>query len=203
MRPAAACPLGQQVIAPGDRGAQRLLPVRQVAAAAGQQAQRMIQPGRDRLQQPRHDRRARQQVLEVVQHDQDLPLAQLAHQVLHQRPVPGVLQPDVLGDRRRHQPRIPDRRQRDEIDAVRVVVGHRRGHGDAQPGLAAAARPGQRDQIAPRQQLFRLRQLAFPADEAGQRLRQADPPRRTTRDLRHTRSAFASQVNATRPAASR
>jgi len=70
-------------------------------------------------------------VLEVVQHDQDLALTQLAHQVLHQRPVPGVLQPDVLGDRRRHELRIPDRRQRDEIDAVRVVVGHRRGQGDA------------------------------------------------------------------------
>ena len=41
--------LGQQRVAPGDRGAQRLLPVRQVAAAAGQQAQRMVQPGQDRL----------------------------------------------------------------------------------------------------------------------------------------------------------
>jgi len=155
------------------------------------------------LQQPRHHRGARQEVLEVVQHDQDLPFAQLAHQVLHQRPVPGVLQPDVLGDRRWHQPRIPDGRQRDEIDAVRVVAGHRRGHGDAQPGLAAAARPGQRDQVAAREQLFRLLQLAFPADEAGQRPGQADPGRRTTSDLRHVRSAFASQVNAIRPAASR
>ena len=127
------------------------------------------------LEQPRHDRGAVQQMLEVVQHDQELPLAQLAHQVLHQRPVPGILQPDALGDRRWHQSRIPDGRERDEIDAVRVVAGHRRGQGDAQPGLAAAARPGQRDQVAVLEQPLRLRQLAFPADEAGQRLRQADP----------------------------
>ena len=127
------------------------------------------------LQQPRHDRGAGQQVLEVVQDDQELPLAQLADQVLHQGPVPGVLQPDALGDRRGHQSRIPDGRQRHEVNAVRVVAGHLRGQGDAQPGLAAAARPGQRDQVAALEQPFRLRQLAFPADEAGQRLGQADP----------------------------
>ena len=247
--PSVWCPrrVGQQCIAPGDRGAQRLLPVRQVAAAAGQQAQRMVQPGQDRLrrqqlnprrrqldgqrqavesagdrrdrrhvlvvesesrhrgggplgeqahrraggqrgcrragvllrdrerrdrafllagnakrraaadqdpnspgllEQPCHDRGAVQKMLEVVQHDQEPPVPQLAHQVLHQRPVPGILQPDALGDRGWHQSRIPDGCERDEVDAVRVVAGHRRGQGDAQPGLAAAARSGQRDQVA-------------------------------------------------------
>ncbi len=164
-------------------------------------------------QQPRHDRGAGQQVLEVVKDDQQLPLTQLADQVLDQGSVPGILQPDALDDRRRHQARIPDRRQRDEVDAVRVVTGHLRGHGDAQPGLAAAARPGQRDQVAALQQPFRLRQLVFSADEAGQRLGQADPPGarprrtarqrsdRTARHLRHAISALASRLNATRPAA--
>ena len=106
-------------------------------------------------------------------------------------PVPGVLQPDALRDRRPHQPGISHRRQRDEVDAVRVVAGHLRGQRDAQPGLAAAARPGQRDQVAARQQPFRLPQLAFPADEAGERLRQADPGGSTARDVRHSRPAPA------------
>ena len=207
--------LGEQVMAPGDRRPQGLLPVRQVAAAAGEQAQRVLQPGQDRLrrqqldprrgqlegqrqavqpagdlgdrrrvplvdgevrqhrggplgeqahrlapgqrfgrgtaarvrdgerrdrafllagdpqrraaadqdaqraglpQQPGHRRGAGQQVLEVVQDEQDLPLVQLADQVVHQRPVPGVLQPEALRDGRRHQPRIPDGCQRHEVE---------------------------------------------------------------------------------------
>ena len=55
-----------------------------------------------------------QQMLEVIQDEQELPLTQLADQVLNQRPVPDILQPDALGDRPRHQPTIPDRRQPDE-----------------------------------------------------------------------------------------
>jgi len=114
-----------------------------------------------------------QQVLEVVQDEQDLPLAQLADQVVHQGPVPGVLQPEALRDRGRHQPRVADRRQRHEEDAVRVIAGHLGGQRDAEPGLAAAARPGQRDQAAGGQQPSGPRQLMFPADEAGQRSGQA------------------------------
>ena len=278
-------PLGEQVMAPGDRRPQGLLPVRQVAAATSEQAQRVFQPGQDRLrrqqldprrgqldgqrqavqpagdlrdgrrvplvdrevrrhrggplgeqahrlaggqpfgrgpgarirdrerrdrafllagdpqrraaadqdaqrtglpQQPGHGRGAGQQVLEVVQDEQDLPVVQLADQVIHQRPVPGVLQPEALGDRRRHQPRIPDGRQRHEVDAVRVVTRHLGGQRDAQPGLAAAARPGQRDQIAACEQPSGQRQLAFPADEAGQR-----PGQATARDVRHSRPPSA------------
>jgi len=123
--------------------------------------------------QPRHGRGGGQQVLEVVQDEQDLPLAQLADQVVHQGTVPGVLQPEALRDRGRHQPRVADRRQRHEEDAVRVVAGHLGGQRDAEPGLAAAARPGQRDQAAGGQQPSGLRQLMFPADEAGQRSGQA------------------------------
>ena len=131
-----------------------------------------------------------------------MPRAQLADQVLHQWPVPGILQPDALGDRRWHQPRIPDRRQRDEVHPVWVLRGHLRGQRDAQPGLAAAARPGQRDQVAAPEQPFRLRQLVFPADKAGQRLRQAAAAgsgfdgaagwrdHRTPRDVRHATSAL-------------
>ena len=249
-------PRRQQVMAPGDRSPQRLLPVRKVTAAAGQQAQRMLKPGRDRLrrqqpdprrrqldgqrqavqpadnlrdrrrvlivdgesryhggralgeqprrlaggqgrrgrvghrvrdrkrrdrafllagnaqrgaaahqdpqgtgflQQPYHDRCAGQQVLEVIQDEQELPLAQLTDQVVHQRPVSGILQADALGDRRWHQSWIPHRRQRDEIHPVRVIAGHLRRQRDAQPGLAAAAGPGQRDQVAALEQPFRLR----------------------------------------------
>ena len=46
--------LAQQVVAPGDRGAQRPLPVRHVPVIADQQAQRVLQP--------RQDRRRRQQL---------------------------------------------------------------------------------------------------------------------------------------------
>jgi hypothetical protein len=50
-------------------------------------------------QQFRHDRSCWQQVLEIVQDDQELPVPQVTHQVLHQRPVPRIRQPDALGDR--------------------------------------------------------------------------------------------------------
>ena len=272
-------------MAPGDRRPQGLLPVRQVATAAGEQAQRVLQPGQDRFrrqqldprrgqlkgqrqavqlagdlgdrrrvllvdgevrqhrggplgeqahrlapgqrfgrgtgarvrdgerrdrafllagdpqrraaadqdaqraglpQQPGHRRGAGQQVLEVVQDEQDLPLVQLADQVVHQRPVPGVLQPEALRDGRRHQLRIPDGCQRHEIDTVWVVGRHLGGQRDAQPRLAAAARAGQRHQVAGGQQPPGLRQLTLPADEAGQW-----PGQATARDVRHSRPPSA------------
>ena len=48
------CRLAQQIVAPGDRGAQRPLPVRHVPAAAHQQS--------ERVREPRQDRRRRQQL---------------------------------------------------------------------------------------------------------------------------------------------
>jgi hypothetical protein len=59
-REQAPCCLAQQVIAPGDRGAQGALPVRRVLARADQQAQRVLQPRQDRLRRQQLDPRGRQ-----------------------------------------------------------------------------------------------------------------------------------------------
>jgi hypothetical protein len=180
------CPLGEQPhrLAGRDGISRRRLRVRdrerrdrafllagnaQRRTAADQHSQ-----GTRLAQQPRHERGTGQQVLEVVQNDQQVPLAQLVDQVLHQGPVPGVLQPDALGDCRWHQPRIPHRRQRNEVHPVGIVSGYLRGKRDAQPCLAAATRPGQGDQETALEQPSRLRKLAFPADEAGERPGQPD-----------------------------
>ena len=262
--------IAEQVIAPLDGGAQRLLAVRQVTAPAGQQPQRMLQPLQDRLrrqqpdprrsqldrqrqaiqpahdpgdrggvlpahgearhhgrrplgeqphrltghgrpgrcrrargllwegqrrdrafllardaqrraaahhdpeiagaaQQLRHHRGGRQQVLEVVQDDQEPAVPQVMNQMLGQRPPLRIRQPDALGDRRENQPGIPDRRQPDEVHPIGIIARHARGELDAQPRLAAAARPGQRQQAAPFQEQPRVRQLPLPADETRQR----------------------------------
>ena len=108
-------------------------------------------------QQFRHDRSGRQQVLEIVQHDQELPVAQVTHQVLHQRPVPRIRQSDALGHRGGHQSRIPRRRQRDEIHPVGIIACRARGKLNGKTRLAAATRPGQREQAAAGQQPPRLR----------------------------------------------
>jgi hypothetical protein len=88
--------------------------------------------------------------------------------VLEQRHVPRILQPELLGDRGRHQRWIADRRQRDEMHSIRELVDHHGRQLDGQPRFAAAARAGQREQPVASQQPPQLSQLLFPTHEAGE-----------------------------------
>ena len=152
-------------------------------------------------QQFRHHRGRRQQVLEVVQDDQELAISQVISEMLDQRPASGVRQPDALGDRRKNQPGVCDRRQPDEIDPIRIFACQPRGEFDAKTRLAAATGAGQREQAAGLQQAPCLCQLPLPADETRQRPGHAagtvgqDPARGRAQDgvsgrgVRHWRSA--------------
>jgi hypothetical protein len=69
---------------------------------------------RGRGQQPADDRGAGHEVLEVVEHDQGLPISQEVDQRVGERPVSRVVDIEDLGDRARDESRIRDRCERDE-----------------------------------------------------------------------------------------
>ena len=80
------------------------------------------------------------------------------------------IQPERLGHRVGHQQRLADRREVDEPHSVGVrrtdlLRGRQR-----QPGLAAAAGPGEGEQPGPADQPIDVDELTLAADEAGQRV---------------------------------
>src|SRR3984893_4494288 len=85
--------------------------------------------------------------------------------MLEQRSIPGILQPDVLGDGGRDQPWLPYGRQRNEVHAIGEIAVALRGQLQAEAGLSAAARAGQSEEAVATQEPSRLRQLLLPADE--------------------------------------
>jgi hypothetical protein len=115
-------------------------------------------------------RRVGQQVLEVVSHEQDRPLAQVGPHRLPQRLRAGVAQADAGGDRGQQLLGPPQPRPVDETG--RLVGG---GHGGSrlhgQPRLADTPRADHSDQARA------LQQLAGPA----QRIRAADQHRHRNR----------------------
>jgi hypothetical protein len=110
-------------------------------------------------------RRGIDHLLEVVEEQQELPLADVL-----QEP---VLRPERLRDLVRDQYRVAERRQADPEDA-RLELRNERGGGlDREPSLARAARSGQRQQPgAVLKQRRDLRDLRLPADERAGRPRE-------------------------------
>ena len=110
--------------------------------------------------------RGRQQLLEVVEHEQRPAGAQRLDEALERRPSAGKRHPDRLRDGRRQQHRLRYRRERHEVHpvgkSVRDVGRELQGH----PGLAGSARAGQRQQPRPIQQADRLRDDRLAPDEA-------------------------------------
>ena len=149
-----------------QRGHRELLLPRQVQRrAAGDQDPRPSGGG----EQVGDEAAGVEHLLHVVEDQQDVPLGKVAAEVFQQRGAARVLQPDAAGDRHRHQRRVPHRGQRHEVHAVREVRLRPARQLDRQPRLAAAARPGQREQPRAGQQASRLGQLALPAHEARRR----------------------------------
>ena len=77
-----------------------------------------------------------------------------------------------LRDRRRHEFRVLDRRERHEVDAVGELIHHVGGDLQAEARLAGAARAGERQQPRSGQQLPGLTHLVVTADKARQLRRQ-------------------------------
>ena len=90
-------------------------------AAAGENRQ-----ARCRGEQLAHERRAGDDLLEVVEHEEDLTVAQVVLERVEHGPVRLLAKADRLGDRARQQRRVGDRRQLDEEHAVRVRSPERR-----------------------------------------------------------------------------
>jgi hypothetical protein len=136
----------EEIVAPGDRVAQRPLAGRQVAPAADQQRQPPLQAGQHRLgrQQP------------------DAGGGKLNRQ---RQPI----QPERLSDGGRDEARLADRGEGDEAHSVREV-GRRAGgqvYGEASLAGAAGASEGEQPRLV--QEAPGRRELPLPSDEARQR----------------------------------
>ena len=98
-----------------------------------------------RLQRRDDGRRLGQQLLEIVEHEQQLLLAHEGVQI-----VGGA---EHLGDGRLHERRIGDRRERDEPDPVRELVRELGRSLQREPRLPGSTRAGERDERAGAQEL--------------------------------------------------
>ena len=95
--------------------------------------------------------RAVDEVLEVVEHEQRRPLAEVVEQLLLRREAAvGAVhrELDRLGNRRRQELRRRHRDERDEVHAVRVALDPARGGLERESRLARPARPDEREQAA-------------------------------------------------------
>ena len=115
-------------------------------------------------------------LLEVVQDQQQPPLADGRDERVEDRAARVSADAERGGDRRRDQVRVADRRKVDEDDAVRKSIRERRADFEGNPGLAVPAGPGERDETVGREERFDLGELAAPSDDGAQLPRKASPP---------------------------
>ena len=120
-------------------------------------------------------------MLAVVQHDQHILRCQRIQQRLRGRSARLFGQPQRLRDGRRHRVLVGDRGQLRQPHAVPRPAQQPGGQLQAQPGLAAPARPGQRDQTAGLRQNPDLAQLPVTADKPRHLGRQIMLPARRPR----------------------
>ena len=107
-------------------------------------------------------------MLAVVEQEQLPAIADVPGEGDLRRPVGGEPGVQRLGDRRADQLGLAERRQLDRPDPVGEILPPLPRKLQRQPGLAAAAGPGQGEEPRVAQQRRGLGQLALAADEAGQ-----------------------------------
>ena len=155
-------------------------------------------------QQPRAQTSGRaDHMLAVIQHQQQLLPGQHPRHRISGR-LPRLLRyPQRRRHHRGHQGRVPHRRQLCQPHPVREPARHLPGHLPGQPGLPRPARPGHRHQPMLLQQGRDLAHRTGPADEAGQRDREAmhATARSERRRLPHSRHHNRSQPPPYSPAA--
>ena len=154
---------GRARIGEHQRRHRHLLLARDAKRAARRRDHLQARAGADQIGD---QRRGGQHLLEVVHHQQRLPIAQVLHQPVPRRALPG-LQVQGVDDRGRHQIGVDDRRERDEGDAAREAIRHLRRDLQRQARLAGAARAGQRQHARLLEQPHALGDLALAPDEAG------------------------------------
>ena len=126
---------------------------------------------------------AGKQLLEVVQDEEDRPLPEVAAEGFARRPVGRFPDAEGDGDRRLQQDRVAERGEVHEPDAMRELVASRAGDREGEPGLAAAAGSGQRDDPARAEVGSDAIDLVLPADE------RRDLARKVRGDLRRPEGA--------------
>ena len=107
-------------------------------------------------------------MLAVVEQEQLLAVADVSGEGDLRCPVGGEPGAQRLGDRRADQLGLAECRQLDRPDPVGEILRLLPRNLQRQPGLAAAAGPGQSEEPRVAQQCGGLGQLALAADEAGQ-----------------------------------
>jgi hypothetical protein len=162
------------------------LPVQPERRAAGRQHPQ----GRAAGEQLADEGRGGQQMLDIVEHEQQVAVAQVAEQHLLDRRRPGFLQPEAPHDAGGDEAGIEDRRQGNEADAILEHVPRAGGDRDRQPRLAGAGGPAERDQpgVLLRQQVEDLDCLPLPPQQGGALRRQVEVPEAEgaqRRKLRH------------------
>jgi hypothetical protein len=132
-------------------------------------------PGRD----VRDGRCGREEMFEVVEHEEELPGPQKPREILCKRVATHCADPERLCSGRQDEVGILKRRKAEEDDAVCERVGKLSGGLDGEPRLAGPAGAGQRDQpdIGTPQQLGHVLDLALATDERRRLARQALPCR--------------------------
>jgi hypothetical protein len=136
-----------------------------------------------------HQRRGLQQVLEVVQDQQQLAVAERqGHRLAVRQPgrLPDAERPP---DGRRDEAGIAERGERDEDGVVQEGLALMSGHFEREARLAAATGPRQGDQATGRQEALHVGHLGLASDEARDGRRQGRPGQRQTRaHRRHARA---------------
>ncbi len=107
------------------------------------------------------------QVLAVVQYQQHLPGTELCDQVFQAVAGRREVQSQRGGDGFGHEVGFRQCGEVHEAGAVPEVFAPARRHGQREPGLAAAAGPGEGQQSAAGEQVLHLGDLTLPADEGG------------------------------------
>lgn len=118
-----------------------------------------------------HERSSVEDVLVIVQNEQEAPLAQECLEPSDERFIARIAHAEDVGDGGRNQIGMGDRRETDEADAIRIILGKPSGDGKGESGLAYAARPGQGKQphIRPTRELNERRNLSLTADKRRER----------------------------------
>jgi hypothetical protein len=128
------------------------------------------------VQEPVHRRSRVDDPLEVVQHQEEIPVPEVAGQRVEQIRARLLPHPQGRGDVRGNQGGVRHRAQVDHVHAVVYPVDLLGGDPQRQAGLAGAARPGEGEEPGAGEQFADLGELPLPSDERGSRWRQVRPP---------------------------
>jgi len=107
-------------------------------------------------------------LLEIVQDQQQSPVADGLDKGVDDRPARVSAHAERCGDRGGDEVGVADRREIDERDAVRKTIRDDRAHFEGDPRLAAPAGPGQGDQTVGREQRRNVGHLLAPSHEPAQ-----------------------------------